>query len=111
MAARLYSTRFISTQGLDGSGADVVVPVGHVYVVKQLTFYTDPVFGSVFGRFKDQTTGATLFACGAPDLAPAWFGFYGTLTFLEGQSFHWEVSASISDAADVGAFGYDLLID
>lgn len=105
---------FIAQQGLSGSSDPVVVPAGHVYVVKQLTFYSNPFVQTVRGFFHDLDSGAALFACAAPVTAtegaqPGWFGFYGALVFTEGRSFGWSVTAGIGDAADVYAGGYDLI--
>ena len=85
-----------------------MVPAGHVYSIKQLTLYSNPLLEPSRGFFMDVDTGATLFSCGTQAGTPGWFGFYGELVFTEGQSFTWKVTAGIGDAADVGAFGFDL---
>lgn len=78
--------------------------------MKQLTWYSDPLFGTARGFFRDLASGATLFACATQATKPQWFGFFGTLTFLPGASFRWENSAGPSDGADVSASGYDLTL-
>lgn len=108
MSRAVYSARFIAVQGLTGSSSSVVVPTGHVYVVKQLTMYTNPTFAPARGFFVDETSGATLFSAATAAGTPGWFGFFGSLVFDEGQAFHWKASISGTDAIDVGAFGYDL---
>jgi hypothetical protein len=104
----VYSTQFISYQGLNGVGPTVYVPVGHTYVVKQLTWYSNPLLGPTRGYFRDLGSGAALFSAGTPDGQPAWYGFYGALVFEEGASFRWETSALLTDGVDVSASGYDL---
>lgn len=78
-------------------------------MVKQLTFYANPLLGAARGNFVNDDSGATLFACGTQAGTPAWFGFYGALCFNPGQSFHWEANVEVTDAIDVYAGGYDLL--
>jgi hypothetical protein len=109
MARQLYSTRFLAVQGLAGTGASVTVPPGHVYIVKQLTLYSNPLLGQVHAFFEDDTSGAALFSGGWNPGTPEWFGFYGALVFLPGQGFHFQVDVTVGDAADVYAGGYDLL--
>jgi hypothetical protein len=108
VARSLYSTRFIAVQGLAGTGASVTVPPGMVYIVKQVTLYSNPLLGQVHAFFEDGVSGAALFSAGWNPGTPAWFGFYGALTFLEGQTFHFQVDVTAGDAADVYAGGYSL---
>lgn len=105
----VYSQPFISFQGLGGSTDDVVVPDGFTYVVKQLTFYSSPLLGTVYARFKSTTSGATLFATAAQAEVPTWSGFYGALVFLTGEAFKWEMDTALTDECDVYAGGYALL--
>src|SRR3954463_4869895 len=109
MARRIYSLQFYAVQGLSGAGADITVPFGHVYVVKQLTFYSSPLVATVHGFFEDRLSGATLFHGSAAPLGNTWEGFYGALVFEAGQSFRWRIGASAFDAADVSVSGYDLI--
>lgn len=106
---RLFSTPWIRHQGLQGVSETVLVPEGHVYVVKQLTLYTNPLFGPARGYFRDLESGATLFSAGTTGESPGWFGFYGALTFRPGESFRWEANVNATDGIDVYAGGYDLL--
>lgn len=87
----------------------MTVPPGRVYVIKQLTFYSNPLLGVCRGFLEDGLTGAALFSCGTAAGTPQWFGFYGALAFLEGDSFRWRVSAELTDGADIYAGGYDLV--
>jgi hypothetical protein len=109
MATQVYSTRFISEAGLNGSSVPVVVPPGHTYVVKQLTMYSAPLLGIVSAFFEDGVSGGALFASRFNIDAGGWVGFAGALTFLEGQSFHFNVHAAPTEGADVYAGGYDLI--
>lgn len=110
MARQLYSTRFIALQGLQATSASVTVPAGHVYVVKQITMYMDPNFGTTRAFFQDDVSGAALFS-GATNIGtPAWFGFYGAIVFEPGDGFHFHVAASPTDGCDVYAGGYDLTL-
>ncbi len=108
MARQLYSVRFLSQQGLSGTGASVTVPAGHVYIVKQVTIYMDPSFGILRAYFQDDTSGAALFSGAQSPGNPEWFGFYGALCFPAGTGFHFQVTGTIGDSADVYAGGYDL---
>lgn len=106
---QLYSAKFLSIKGLAGDSPIVTVPDGHRYVIKQLTFYSNPFGSPVRGFFKDNDSGADLFSCAASTGQPEWFGFFGTLVFEAGQSFLWHVDRTIPDDADVSAHGYDLI--
>lgn len=106
--ATLYSKRFLAQQGLSGTGASIVVPVGRVYIVKQVTIYMDPAFGITRAFFEDDTSGAALFTGQQTIGNPEWFGLYGALVFEAGMGFHFQVDASPGDGADVYAGGYDL---
>jgi hypothetical protein len=108
MPAPVYSTRFTVQQGLNGIGTTITVPAGYVYVVKQLTVYADPTLGTARAFFRDLVSGATLFSAAVPIGTPGWFGFYGTLVFETGQTFRWETSTILTDAMDVGAWGFAL---
>jgi len=110
MAFRLFSRRFIAVQGLQSSTTPVVVPEGHTYVIKQLTTYASPLFAPARSDFRDIDSGATLFATGVSQNAPGWQGFYGALVFEAGQSFQWQAHVEATDAIDVYAGGYDLLL-
>lgn len=106
---RLFSTRFIAQQGLSGSSEIVTVPQGHLFVVKQLTMYANPLLAPARGFFRDLESGAALFSAATTTGTPGWFGFYGALTFESGQSFQWHAEVELTDAIDVYAGGYDLL--
>jgi hypothetical protein len=77
----VYSTRFITTKGLSGTGSSYTVPAGLVAVVKEVSI-----------------------------TAPLWFGFYGGIVFEPGQGFHFQVNNSFGEAADVSAHGYLLTL-
>lgn len=109
MSRPIYSYGWIYQQGLNGSSATITVPENHTYVVKQLTFYTNPLLEPCRGYFRDLLSGATLFSAGTNQENPGWFGFYGALVFHAGSSFRWEVHAGLTDGADVYAGGYDLV--
>jgi hypothetical protein len=79
-----------------------------VYVVKQLTFYSDPTVQAARGFFRDLDSGATLFAAATNPTVPGWFGFYGALVFEAARSFRWEADVGLTDGIDVYAGGYDL---
>jgi hypothetical protein len=108
--SQVYSTRFIATQGLSGTGVSVTVPAGLVYVVKQVTIYIDPAFGVTRAFFEDDTSGAALFTGQQTIGNPEMFGLYGALVFEAGQGFHFQVDASPGDGADVYAGGYVLSV-
>jgi hypothetical protein len=105
----IYSAGWIYERGLNGAGATIVVPENHTYIIKQLTFYSNPLLSPARGFFRDLLTGASLFSCGTQAGTPGWFGFYGALVFAEGSEFRWEVEAELTDGADVYAGGYDLI--
>lgn len=109
MARRLFSTRFIAHQGLHGHTASVVVPEGHIYVVKQLTAYMNPLLGISTIFFIDDLSGAALWSAASQAGTAAWFGFYGALVFPAGQSMSFASASQPGDNVDVFASGYDLL--
>lgn len=109
MSAPVYSTRFQVIAGLGGTGPSITVPLGHTYVVKQLTAYASPVLGQTNVFFEDDDTGAALFRAGFQITLGGWAGFFGSIVFKEGQGFHFQVDNPSGELADVGAFGYDLL--
>lgn len=109
MSRAIYSVRFLAQQGLAGTGVSVTVPAGHVYVVKQVTMYCNPLLSQTTMFFQDDTSGAALFSGGVNPGSGEWFGLYGALVFEEGQGFHFQVDSSTSESADVYAGGYDLL--
>ncbi len=108
MARPAYSRPFYAFQGLNNPGSTITVPAGRVYVVKQLTFYSSAILAPCRGFFRDLDSGATLFSAAVAPGTPGWFGFFGSLAFEAGASFRWEVSAALTDGADVYAGGYDL---
>lgn len=108
MAAPVYSSRFIVAKGLAGSSSTITVPVGFVYIVKQLTVWANSTAGSIDAYFHDLGSGAALFHGGVAGGGAGWFGFYGALVFEPGDSFNWEVIETLGEAADVFASGYVL---
>lgn len=87
----------------------IQVPLGHRYVVKQLTAYGSSTVEGIRVFFMNSDNGAALWAADVPNGQSAWFGFYGQLVFLGGSSFKFRVEADVLDAADVYAGGYDLI--
>lgn len=108
MATPIFSKRFLAHQGLTGTGPSVIVPAGHVYIVKQITIYILPSFGPLKVYFQDDASGAALFTGQQSIGNPEWFGFYGALVFEAGDGFHFQVDAFPGDGGDVYAGGYDL---
>jgi hypothetical protein len=108
MARQVFSRRFIAVQGLHTSTTPIVVPAGHVYVIKQLTMYANPLVQPARGFFRDVGSGAALFSAGTNAGTPGWFGFFGSLAFEPGDSFQWHAEVGIGDDIDVYAGGYDL---
>jgi hypothetical protein len=108
MSRPVYSTRFLAQQGLSGTGPSITVPAGHVYVIKQVTFFMSALLGQMHAFLEDDASGAALFAGAVNPGTPEWFGFFGSLTFLPGDGFHFQVDAVPTDAADVYCGGYDL---
>ncbi len=107
--ANVFSKRFFAHQGVNGSLPTLVVPAGHVYVVKQVTFYGNPALGQMHGFFHDVGSGAALFAVAWSMGQPEWFGFFGSLVFEEGDSMNVSVSSIGTDGADAYVGGYDLV--
>jgi hypothetical protein len=95
-------------RGLSGTGASVTVPVGHVYIVKQLTMYMNSTLGDIDAVFQDAVSGAALFHGAVSTGGGAWFGFYGALVFEAGDEMRFVVASTFSESADVSASGYDL---
>jgi len=111
----IFSRRWIVETGLQGDSQTILVPDGHEYIVKVVTFYSSPVAETVRGFFMDALLNTTLFACAAAvrlstdPAQPAWYGYYGAFCFPSGTAFKWHVSAGLNDGADVYAGGYDLV--
>jgi hypothetical protein len=80
-----------------------------VAVVKQVTIYSSPI-ANLAAFFEDDDSGAALFANRFTITDAGWVGFYGALVFEPGGGFHFQVNASIGDAADVYAGGYLLTL-
>jgi hypothetical protein len=108
MPRPVFSRRFYAAQGLNGSGPSTIVPSGHVYVVKQVTFYMNSSASTITAFLEDEATNAALFSGQVAVGAGAWFGFFGSLVFGPGEGFHAKVDAGAFDAADVYIGGYDL---
>jgi hypothetical protein len=85
------------------------VPPGHRYVIKQLTAYANPLLGPWSADFRSVSSGETRWAAGGADGQAAWFGFYGSLVFLQGEQFQFHVFVTPTDSVDVYAGGYDFI--
>lgn len=107
--ATVFSRRFFAQQGLSGSSSSMIVPAGHVWIVKQVTIYMSSSAANITTFFEDESSGAALFSAGVDLQHPGWFGFYGAIVFEAGDGFHFRVNQSpATDGADVYAGGYDL---
>jgi hypothetical protein len=106
---QLYSAPFIRIAGLAGAGTIHTVPVGHTYVIKQLTAYSNPTLGRWTVHFRSVTTGETRWSAGGQIGAEAWFGFFGSLVFLDGEEFQFTAGVTPGDGVDVYAGGYDFV--
>lgn len=105
----VYSTRFIQLAGLSSDSETVTVPAGRVYVVKQLSVYCNPTVDDIGVFFQSVGNSGALFANHFDVEHAGWVGFYGALTFLEGEGFRFHVDGVLVDSgADVYAGGYDL---
>lgn len=111
MASRIFSRPFYVKQGLSGTGPSIIVPAGHVYVVKQVTMYASPLaVTTVF--FEHEPSGAALFSTRFNIDAGGSTFFYGAIAFEAGEGFHFQVNSDpLGEAADVYAGGYDLVND
>ena len=109
MPTRVYSRPFISKQGASAPET-VVVPAGHVWVVKMITSYANPAFGSITVAFRNFTTGClhwrheTALLTHHDEQVPL------TIAFLQGEEFGFSIGTFVGDSADVFAGGYDLLM-
>lgn len=61
MATRVFSTQFISAEGVGSGGISYVVPFGYVAVVRDITVYSDTGFSDTHILVKNASTGATFF--------------------------------------------------
>jgi hypothetical protein len=109
MSSSVFSRGFQTIKGLTGTGPSIIVPAGHVYIVKQVTIYSSPILGLLTCFLEDEATGAALIAQDASISSALWFGFYGGLVFPEGGGWHFQVDNSFGEAADVSVSGYDLV--
>lgn len=110
MPQNVYSTRFITTKGLSGTGASYTVAAGLVAVVKEITVYASPLLGLTTVFFEDDLTGAAFWAQDATVGSPVTGSFYGGIVFEPGQGFHFQVNNAFGEAADVSAHGYLLTL-
>lgn len=108
MASPVFSTKFLSVQGLNGSSPTIIVPPGHTYIVKQLSSYGSSSAVDINVFFVDLTSGAATWRHNIPGGTSNWGGDYGARVFEEGDSFGFNVAAAPIDTADVYAAGYDL---
>lgn len=106
--ASVFSKRFLVQKGLSGAGASVTVPAGHTYIIKQLTVYGNATIADINAFLEDDATGAALFDGLIPAGKNGWAGFYGAIVCEAGDAFHFNVTSTAGDAADVFASGYDL---
>lgn len=109
MPRQLYSKRFDIQAGLAGTSPSITVPAGHVYVVKQITFYMNPSLGQARAFFEDDGSGVALFSDGTNIGTPLWAGFYGAMVFEEGEAFHFHTAVTPGDGVDCYVGGYDLI--
>jgi len=110
MARNVYSAVFIAEAGINGDTADVIVPSGHVYVVKQVGGYGNSTVAKIDIFLVDHVTGAALWHGGIAGATNGWLGYYGAWVFPEGAGFHMSVGAAPLDSGDVYAGGYDLTL-
>lgn len=108
MARGIYSTQWINQQGLNGSSATYTVPIGQVWIVKQLTAYSTPLANSSC-HFRSIDSGASLWSAFFTIERSGSQQFYGALVFLEGESFRFEAQDTTPEGGvDVYAGGYAL---
>lgn len=84
------------------------MPLGHVYVVRFITIYSNPTVGNMNVFFQDDVSGAALVHVGANLGNTISFTLDCHLVFLNGGGFHFQVNNAFGDVADVSACGYDL---
>lgn len=110
MARNVYSAVFIAQAGVNGDSSTVVVPSGHVYIVKQVGGYGNSTVAKIDIFLMDGVSGAALWHGGIAGATNGWLGWYGSFVFPEGANFKMSVGAAPLDSADVYAGGYDLLL-
>lgn len=108
MASPVYSTQFISQQGVNGSSSTVTVPAGHTYIVKQVGAYGSSTIVAIDCFLVDGSSGAAVWHGKVDGGTNGWNGFYGAFVFEEGDSFHMNIEAAPADSADCFCSGYDL---
>lgn len=108
--ASVYSTRFFTEQGLGGTGASVIVPTGHVYVVRYVTWYASVGLAPLVAFLEDDATNAALANATWQPGEAASKNFDCRIVFLAGTGFHVQVNPTVgfTDKADVSISGYDL---
>ena len=87
----------------------VVVPTGHVYVVKTLACFAAPLVGEIRILFRSTSSGATIWHQRIGEFETDSRQLVGChLAFEEGEGFNFQVICTAPDAADVFASGFDL---
>jgi hypothetical protein len=110
MPAPVYSTSFINVAGAGNGLHSVIVPHGFVFVVKMLTTYGAPSFGSQAVNFKSVTSGATFWRSTRLIFSSESDQALVTLAFNQGEEFGFDVVTPALDHVDLYAGGYALRI-
>lgn len=107
---QVYSFGMINHQGATGDEARVTVPHGFVFVVKMITVFSTPSFGTVGVFFRSYTSGCAFWHDKVTPLSELSRQVPLTIAFNEGEEFGFRVVHAIGDAADVYAGGYALTL-
>ena len=110
MPRPVYSTSFINHAGASSGLISVVVPHGFVFVVKFLSWFGAPSFGSQAVDFKSVTSGATFWHAHRAPLTTGSEQTFVTLAFNQGEEFGFDVNTPALDHVDLYAGGYALTI-
>jgi hypothetical protein len=100
----VYSVCFLSQQGLTGT-AQISVPSGHVYVVRDIDVYSGAISPSVV-RFQDGNVGNTIWFVDVFATGANYASWRGRQVFAAGTIIQFEAPSA---PFDLRVCGYDLI--
>jgi len=108
--ARVYSFGMIRKRGATGDEARVTVPHGFVFVVKMITVFSTPSFGTLGVFFQSFDDDCAIWHDHAFIDGEINAQVPLTVVWNEGETFGFRIVHGIGDAADVQASGFALTL-
>lgn len=110
MSSPVYSKQFFRESGVTGTSSSVVVPEGHVYIVRFVAIYCNAPAGPTTVFFEDDESGGALLWASSDEANPIHVAQDCRFVFEADQGFHFQVNNTVGfdNSADCFAAGYDL---